>query len=89
MSLLDDIKAKADANGDGKVDLKDLEALRTGDNGHIIDALEKKIAGKDGKLGLDDIKNINFDTLGSVAGDIIIGGAKDSLLGNIFGGKKK
>lgn len=87
MSLLDDIKAKADANGDGKINMDDLEALRSGDNAGIIDHLQKNIAGKDGKLGLDDIKNINFDTLKSTAGDII-NDEKDSLLGNILGNKK-
>ena len=84
MSLLDDIKAKADANGDGKINLEDLEALRSGDNSEIIDKLKEKVVGKDGKLDFEDIKNINFDTLTSTASDVI-NDAKDSFLGNIFG----
>lgn len=87
MSLLDDIKAKADANGDGKINMEDLEALRTDENGSIIDQLKEKVAGEDEKLNFDDIKNIDFNALGSAAGDAI-NDAKDSLLGNIFGDKK-
>lgn len=82
MSLLDDIKAKADANGDGKINLDDLEALRTGDNGNIIDQLKEKALGSDGKLDMNDLTNFNFDGIKAGATDLV-DKAKDSL-GDIF-----
>lgn len=51
MSLLDDIKAKADANGDGKITLEDLESLKGGDNDDMIEEIKKKFLGSDGKFG--------------------------------------
>ncbi|MDZ7786062.1 MAG: hypothetical protein U5L95_02990 [Candidatus Saccharibacteria bacterium] len=75
MSLFSDIKAKADANGDGKVNKDDLEALRDDMNGDKIDQL-KSVADQngDGKLTLDDVKN--FD-LGDTFDE-----AKNSLFGD-------
>ena len=76
MGLIDDLKAKADANGGGKIDKADLEALQggEGENNGMLDKL-KAIADQndDGKLSLDDVKS--FD-LGSSMQD-----AKDSLFG--------
>ena len=79
MSLVDDLKAKADRNGDGKISKEDLEGMKNGENDSHIDKL-KDLADRngDGKIGLDDAKNID---LGSLAGD-----AK-SKLGGMFGGK--
>lgn len=80
MSLLDDIRAKADQNGDGKLSLDDLEALRSGDNGNVIDRLKESVTGKDGKLDFNDIKNLNLDELKNDASSIL-NQAKDSLGG--------
>ena len=79
MSLLDDIKAKADLNGDGKIGLEDLESLKDGTNNEQLDKL-KEFADRngDGKVDLEDVKN--FD-LGNLVQD-----AKDKL-GGLFGGK--
>lgn len=79
MSLLDDIKAKADLNGDGKVSVEDLEALKDGVNNDKVEQL-KKIADQNGddKIDVEDIKNINLDD--------IVAKAKDTF-GNLFGGK--
>jgi hypothetical protein len=79
MSLLDDIKAKADLNGDGKVSVEDLEALKDGVNNDKLEQL-KKIADQNGddKIDVEDIKNINLDD--------IVAKAKDTF-GNLFGGK--
>lgn len=85
MSLLDDIKAKADANGDGKLSLEDLDGLRNGENGEIIDRLREKAFGSDGKLSMDDLKNFNFDTLKSTTGDLIEDAKKS--FGDLFGKK--
>lgn len=77
MSLLDDIKAKADLNGDGKIGPEDLESLKNGENNEQLDQL-KSVADQngDGKLSFDDIKN--FD-LGKTVED-----AKNAL-GGLFG----
>jgi hypothetical protein len=65
MGLLDEIKAKADANGDGKVDKADLEALRSGENAGAIDQLESLAdQNGDGKITLDDAKSIDLGALG-------------------------
>ncbi len=72
MSLFDDIKAKADANGDGKVDKTDLESLKDGDNNPIIDQL-KEVAdhNADGKLDMSDLRNFDFNS--------VLGGLKDKF----------
>lgn len=65
MGLLDDLKAKADVNGDGKITKEDLEALKSGDNADMVDKL-KGLADQndDGKLNLDDVKNFDLgDTI--------------------------
>ncbi|OYX53672.1 hypothetical protein B7Y92_01885 [Candidatus Saccharibacteria bacterium 32-50-13] len=77
MGLLDDLKAKADMSGDGKLSAEDLEQLKGTINGEQLDKL-KQLADQndDGKLDLNDIKGID---LGSIAGDV-----KDKL-GGLFG----
>lgn len=79
MGLIDDIKAKADQNGDGKLSADDLESLKNGANNGQLDKL-KDLADQndDGKLGVDDIKGFDF---GKTISD-----AKDSL-GGLFGKK--
>ena len=79
MSLLDDIKAKADLNGDGKIGLEDLESLKDGANNEQLDKL-KEIADQNGdhKLDLEDVKSFDF---GKAVED-----AKNAL-GGLFGGK--
>lgn len=77
MNLFDDIKAKADANGDGKLtkdDLNDLEGKVPADK---LEEL-KNIADQnhDGKVDFADVQNFNF-------GDSFKK-AKDSL-GGMFG----
>lgn len=42
MSILDDIKAKADTNGDGKISKDDLEALKGGEHDEIISSSSQK-----------------------------------------------
>lgn len=77
MSLLDDLKAKADLNGDGKLSVEDLESLKDGANNEQLDKL-KGLADSngDGKLDLEDAKNID---LGNLANDV-----RDKL-GGLFG----
>lgn len=84
MSILDDIKAKADANGDGKINADDLESLRNDENSSVIDKLKETALGSDGKFSMEDVQR-NFEDLKKNAGDAV-DKAKDSL-GNIFGGK--
>ncbi len=78
MGLLDDLKSKADANGDGKITKDDLDALAN-DNSDLKDQVEKLKTladqNEDGKLSMDDTKNIDFGNL--------IDSAKDSL-GGLF-----
>ncbi len=68
MSLFDDLKKRADVNGDGKITKADLDAVKSPENKQKIDGL-KKIAdsNKDGKINLSDAKDIN---LGNVAKDV-------------------
>ncbi len=79
MSLLDDLKAKADLNGDGKLGPEDLESLKDGANNEQIEKL-KEFADQngDGKLNLEDAKNID---LGNLANTV------KEHLGGLFGGK--
>ena len=63
MSILDDIKAKADANGDGKVTLQDLDAMRDGTNDPIIDELKAKALRYNGKLDMSNPTHINAEKL--------------------------
>lgn len=60
MSLLDDLKAKADANGDGKISLEDLEALRDGSNNSAIDKIKEVAQNTGGKIDFEEIKNLNI-----------------------------
>lgn len=62
MSLFDDIKTKADHNGDGKLTQEDLESFR----GHLPDDKLnqlKDIADQndDGKIDFTDVRDFNFD----------------------------
>lgn len=83
MSIFDDIKAKADANGDGKVSLDDLSSLKEsiGDEqfAKLKDTADRN---GDGKLSLKDLNNLNVgDTLNDLkdqAGDLW-NKAKDSF----------
>ena len=79
MGLIDDIKAKADQNGDGKISTADLESLKNGNNNDQLDKL-KDLADQndDGKLNFDDVKGFDFGKT--------ISQAKDSL-GGLFGKK--
>lgn len=60
MGLLDDLKAKADANGDGKISLEDLEALRDGSNNSAIDKIKEVAQNTGGKIDFEEIKNLNI-----------------------------
>ncbi len=79
MSLLDDLKAKADVNGDGTLSADDLAELRDKISPEQFDQL-KQLADRnsDGSINFDDIKN--FD-LGAAADDL------KSTLGGLFGEK--
>ncbi len=74
MSIFDDLKAKADANGDGKLTKDDLEALRDKLPADKVDELKKKAdTNSDGKVDLADLKDLGGD-VGSV-----LGGLKDKF----------
>lgn len=77
MGLIDDLKAKADLNGDGNLTPADLESLKDGTNNEQLDKL-KEVADQnsDGKINFDDAKNLDF---GNIANQL-----KDSA-GNLFG----
>jgi hypothetical protein len=78
MSLLDDLKAKADLSGDGSVNAGDLQALKDKypDQSSKLDELKARLdTSGDGKLGFEDISGA-FGNLGDT-----IGGLKDKLFG--------
>ena len=68
MSLFDDLKKRADVNGDGKITKEDLDAVNSPENKEKVDAL-KKVADSnhDGKVDLSDAKNLN---IGNIAGNL-------------------
>lgn len=72
MSLLDDLKSKADSNGDGKVTSADLEDLKQtyGDHVKTLDDLKTKAdTNGDGKVDLNDAKGA-FGNLGETLSDL-------------------
>lgn len=79
MNLFNDIKAKADINGDGKLTVQDLDSLKDGSNNEALDKL-KNLADRnsDGKLSLDDVKDIDFN---NAVSDL------NNKLGSLFGSK--
>ena len=79
MSLLDDLQAKADLNGDGKLSTEDLESLKDGLNNEELEKL-KDLAdhNNDGKIDIEDIKGIDMGA--------VVDAVKDKL-GGMFGGK--
>jgi hypothetical protein len=80
MSVLDDIKAKMDANDDGKLNKDDLEDLKQkGLDQDIVTQLKVRAdQNGDGKVDLADLKAVNLD-MSSLREDI--GGLKDKLFG--------
>lgn len=80
MALFDELKAKADANGDGKVDASDIEALKTtyGDEVEKLDELKAMAdANSDGKVDMADIQSLQKNPAGLL-----------SRLMGMFGSKK-
>lgn len=80
MSLLDDLQAKADLNGDGKLSMDDLANAKdklTPEQWEKLQEIGDRNG--DGKVDMADLKEFN---LGDVVNDI-----KDSL-GGFFGDKK-
>ncbi|MGB4966745.1 MAG: hypothetical protein WBO35_00935 [Candidatus Saccharimonadales bacterium] len=73
MSVVDDIKAKMDANGDGKLNNDDLEDMKQkGLDQDIVTQLKVRAdQNGDGKVDLADLKAVNLD----------ISGLKDKLFG--------
>lgn len=68
MGFFDDMKAKADTNGDGKVDWQDVQDLakKHGMEDKVEDA-KGTIAGPDGKVSLDDAQRLFGDAQKNVA----------------------
>lgn len=78
MNLFDDLKAKADANGDGKITAADLDGLKQEYQDQLakLDGLKDKAdTSGDGKVSFDDAKSA-FGDLGDK-----LGGLKDKLFG--------
>lgn len=71
MSLLDDIKSKLDASGDGTINASDLSALKDTytEQGGLLDTLKAKAdASGDGKLSLDDLTSLGGNLGGALSG---------------------
>jgi Ca2+-binding EF-hand superfamily protein len=68
MSLIDELKKKADQNGDGRISKEDLDELKGGNDGDNIwlDKLKAQAdQNGDGKIGLDDFSGLH-DSLGGL-----------------------
>lgn len=77
MGLIDDIKAKIDANNDGKISVDDIKDLLPDGAEHFVQQLKEKAdKNGDGKLSFDDIKSIDLSGVGDVFADV-----KDKLFG--------
>ncbi|MCA9327648.1 hypothetical protein KDA14_03925 [Candidatus Saccharibacteria bacterium] len=80
MALFDDLQAQADANGDGKVDASDIEALKEKYGGEVakLDELKSMAdANGDGKVDMADIQSFQKNPTGLL-----------SRLMGMFGSKK-
>ncbi len=68
MSLIDDLKSRADQNGDGKITKEDLESLQDKLPKDQLEKL-KSVADQngDGKVDMNDVKNLD---LGDIAGKL-------------------
>lgn len=76
MGLLEDIQAKADANGDGKLSMEDLQNMRDSlPEGKFEELSAKADANGDGKVSFEDVKDMDW---GGLADD-----AKNTF-GNLF-----
>lgn len=76
MSVFDDIKAKADANGDGTINMDDLNDFKDQLSPDQFAQLKEQLLGNDGQLSLGDLQNINLGNFGDTFNSI-----KDSLGG--------
>lgn len=77
MGLIEDIKAKIDANSDGKISVDDVKDLLPGDADKFVQQLKEKADNNgDGKLSFDDIKSIDLSGVGDIFADV-----KDKLFG--------
>ena len=77
MSFIDDIEAKADANGDGKLTYEDLEHLKASHpevSEHLTKLQAQADANDDGKVDLSDARRLLGEAMKNI--------------GNVFGGKK-
>lgn len=77
MSFIDDIKAKADANGDGKLTYEDLEHLKVSHpeaSEHLTRLQAQADANDDGKVDLSDARGLLGEAMKNIS--------------DIFGGKK-
>ncbi len=64
MALFDELKKRADANGDRKLTKADLGALNTPENKQKIDELKKTADHNgDGKVDFSDAKNLDLGQL--------------------------
>ena len=64
MSLLDEIKSKADANGDGKLSQEDIEGLQGSIPQDKFDQLKSIADGNaDGKIDISDVQNLDWGGL--------------------------
>lgn len=71
MSFIDDIKAKADANGDGKLTFEDLEHLKESHpeaNEQLSKLQTRADANDDGKIDFSDARGMFDDAMNNLGG---------------------
>lgn len=83
MGIFEDLKAKADANGDGKLSIEDVKAAFPDAGEDFLNTLKEKAdQNDDGKLNLEDLKSIDFKAIGDQIGDTV-----SDLKNKLFGKK--
>lgn len=68
MALFDELKKRADVNGDSKITKEDLDAVKSPENKDKIEKLKTMAdSNKDGKVDLSDAKGLD---LGQIANGV-------------------
>ena len=90
--IVADAKAKADANGDGKLSIDDIQEVSRSHtiDSDVIDSLKDTAdSNNDGRVDFEDVRN-SIEDFGDMLGNAgrNIGNTIDDISGRMFGGNK-